>query len=86
MMRTRTALLLALSAALASALAACGQTAPLKPATGHQLPVAPYGGDGRPSAVELLAPRPQASPERSIELRARSEDRKDDPYDLPPES
>ncbi|MEP7223075.1 MAG: hypothetical protein ABI673_10485 [Novosphingobium sp.] len=72
--------------ALVFALAACGQTAALKPRTGHQLPVAPYGGDGRPSAVELLAPHPQASPERSIELRARSEDRKDDPYDLPPES
>jgi hypothetical protein len=85
-MRTKKALLLTLSAAMSAAIAACGQTAPLKPATGNQLPVAPYGREARPSAVELLAPRPQASPGRSIELRARSEDRKDDPYDLPPES
>ncbi len=83
-MHMKTALFLAFGAALTAALAACGQTAPLKPATGQQLPVAPYGREARPSAVELLAPRPQASPERSIELRARSEDRKDDPFDLPP--
>jgi hypothetical protein len=27
----------------------------------------------------------QAKPERSVELRSRSQDRQDDPFDLPPE-
>ena len=65
-------------------LAACGQSAPLKPATGQQLPVAPYGRDGREVAENLLKPTPQAAPERSVELRKRSEERLQDPFDLPP--
>lgn len=78
----RSLLLLPLACA---ALAGCGQTADLKPLAGHELPVAPVGRDARPSANELLDPPPQAAPERSVELRKRSEDRKDDPFDLPPE-
>ena len=66
-------------------LSACGQTADLKPATGKELPVAPYGREDRPTPEELLEPVPQAAPERSVELRARSEEREDDPFDLPPE-
>ena len=65
-------------------LAACGQKADLKPAAGHKLPVAPYGRDERPAASALLDPPPQAVPERSVELRKRSEEREDDPFDLPP--
>ncbi len=72
-------------ALLAVLLGSCGQTADLKPRAGRELPVAPYGRDTRPTAAELLAPNPQASPERSTELRKRSEDREDDPFDLPPE-
>ena len=67
-------------------LSACGQTAPLKPRPGHFLPVAPLGRDTKPSAVELLQIPSQAAPERSVELRSRSEDRQDDPFDLPPKS
>ena len=37
------------------------------------------------TAEELLEPSPQARPERSIELRSESEEREDDPFDLPPE-
>jgi hypothetical protein len=66
------------------ALAACGQRADLKPQTGQTLPVAPYGREDQPSAEALLAPTPQAAPERSVELRKRSEERTDDPFDLPP--
>jgi hypothetical protein len=33
----------------------------------------------------LLEQEPQAAPNRSVELRTRSEDREDDPFDLPPE-
>lgn len=71
---------------LSLSLAACGQTADLKPSAGKQLPVAPYGRDDRPTAQELLEPDPQFAPERSVELRRRSEEREDDPFDLPPES
>lgn len=67
------------------ALGACGQRADLKPVPGHTLPVAPYGSSDRQTAEELLVPQPQASPERSVELRQRSEKRTDDPFDLPPD-
>lgn len=67
------------------ALAACGQKAELTPAPGAAMPVAPYGAEVQPSAEELLALDPQAAPERSVELRTRSEEREDDPFDLPPE-
>lgn len=73
-----------LAAALILALGACGQRADLQPKAGQQLPVAPYGTDTRKSADELLKPPAQAVPERSVELRKRSEERADDPFDLPP--
>lgn len=66
-------------------LAACGQRADLRPPEGERLPVAPYGREDRPEAEELLELPPQAAPERSVELRRRSEEREDDPFDLPPE-
>ena len=65
-------------------LAACGQKGELKPAPGKSLPVAPYGREERPTAEALLKVPAQAQPERSVELRKRSEERVDDPYDLPP--
>ena len=65
-------------------LVGCGATAPLKPAAGKSLPVAPYGVEVKPSAETLLKPPPQAAPERSVELRKRSEERLQDPFDLPP--
>jgi hypothetical protein len=70
--------------ALAVALAACGSRADLKPEAGHALPVAPLGRADRPTAAELLVRSQQAAPERSVELRNRSEERADDPFDLPP--
>lgn len=77
-MRRAAALLLSLG------LAACGQKADLTPPPGRQLPVAPYGREERLSAEELLTPPQQAAPGRSVELRKRSEEREDDPFDLPP--
>ena len=73
-----------LSLALIALVAACGQKTELKPAEGKQLPVAPHGREERRSADALLVPLPQAAPERSVELRKRSEERADDPFDLPP--
>ena len=66
-------------------LAGCGQMRDLAPPPGESLPVAPYGREDRPTSAELLESRPQAAPERSVELRRRSEERADDPFDLPPE-
>ncbi|MCH2486293.1 MAG: hypothetical protein MK010_00915 [Erythrobacter sp.] len=69
----------------AGLLAACGQQAALEPPPGESLPPAPYGAADLPEAEELLELDPQAAPERSVELRRRSEEREDDPFDLPPE-
>ena len=69
---------------LVTALAACGSRADLKPAAGHALPVAPLGRADQPTADELLVRTQQAAPKRSVELRTRSEERADDPFELPP--
>jgi hypothetical protein len=69
---------------LALGLGACGQQADLKPRAGQELPPPPYGREERPKAEALLKVTPQAAPERSVELRRKSEDRTDDPFDLPP--
>lgn len=66
-------------------LGACGQKADLEPAAGAALPQPPYGAAQPLEADELLALDPQAAPERSVELRRESEEREDDPFDLPPE-
>jgi len=66
-------------------LGACAQTAELRPAAGESLPPAPYGAEEPLTAEELLTLDPQAAPERSVELRRESEEREDDPFDLPPE-
>ncbi len=65
-------------------LSACGQKADLEPLPGQSLPVAPVGAEAPADAAELLELDPQAAPERSVELRRRSEEREDDPFDLPP--
>jgi predicted small lipoprotein YifL len=70
---------------LVTALAACGQRTPLKPKAGSTPPPAPYGREEPHSSAVLLEPPVQAIPERSVELRKRSEEREDDPFDLPPE-
>jgi hypothetical protein len=66
-------------------LAGCGVKADLKPLAGKTLPVAPYGRSDQPTAEALIKPTPQAVPQRNVELRNRSEERADDPFDLPPE-
>ena len=66
-------------------LSACGQRAMLEPCEGASLPPAPYGAEVQPDAEDLLALDPTAAPDRTVELRTRSEEREDDPFDLPPE-
>jgi len=76
----------AVAVAAAAILAGCGVRAPLTPAPGASLPVAPIGRAIQPVADELLIPDPQAAAaNRTVELRLRSEERRDDPFDLPPE-
>lgn len=70
---------------LTLALAACGSQKDLEPVAGASLPPAPYGRSDPPTAAELLELDPQAAPERNVELRRESEEREDDPFDLPPE-
>lgn len=77
-------LLLAPPVALALALAACGDTAPLRPAAGKALPVKPAMASRTPTPEELLAPIPMAHPERVDELMKRSAPRTADRFDLPP--
>ncbi|EAQ29363.1 argininosuccinate lyase [Erythrobacter sp. NAP1] len=69
----------------ALSLAACGSRAPLTPLEGASLPPAPHGATDRPEPEELLELDALAAPERSVELRRRSEEREDDPFDLPPD-
>jgi hypothetical protein len=65
--------------------AACGQKADLEPLAGQSLPPVAYGAKSQPDGERLLEPDPLAAPVRSVELRKRSEEREDDPFDLPPE-
>ncbi len=82
-MRISVKIALALGCALA--VDACGQRADLEPRAGAALPQAPYGTTTAPDAAQLLDMPTLAAPERSVELRRRSEERQDDPFDLPPE-
>ena len=75
----------AVAALMLLALAACGRQRDLMPVAGQQLPPAPYGRSDPPTSAELLELDPQAAPERSVELRRQSEERADDPFDLPPD-
>ena len=75
----------ALLIGLAGSLAACGAQAPLQPLAGNAQPVAAHGEVDKPDAEQLLELPTLAAPERSVELRRRSEERADDPFDLPPD-
>jgi len=70
--------------AIALGLAACGQTAPLKPAAGKSLPVRPLMARATPGVEDLLELPPQAVPRRVDELLTRNQPRKADRFDLPP--
>jgi hypothetical protein len=76
---------IALALMAAGLVAGCGAKAPLTPLADSTLPTAPYGAPDKPTADELLRREALAAPERSVELRRRSEERQDDPFDLPPE-
>lgn len=66
------------------ALAACGKQEDLKPAAGQSLPVKPAMAKEAPTTQALLTPGVEARPERRVEQIRRSQEREDDPFDLPP--
>ena len=66
-------------------LAACGVRAPLEPAPGESLPVAPETANRAATAEELLEPPAITRPARVDELLTRSEEREEDRFDLPPQ-
>ena len=70
----------------ALALGACGNRAELKLAPDQTSPPIPYGREVQPGADDLLKTPAQAAPARNVEPRRRSQDREDDPFDLPPET
>jgi len=66
------------------ALVGCGKAEELTPAAGQALPMRPAAAREQPTANDLLTPPTQARPHRIDEPLRRSEERKDDPFDLPP--
>jgi len=65
-------------------LAACGLREPLRLPAGDEPPQAPAMARRAQTTDELLAQPPIARPQRVDELLRRSEERRDDRFDLPP--
>ena len=65
-------------------LAACGNMEPLQPKTGQAMPPKPAMAVRAPTTEELLTPPSNARPARQDDGLRRSEEREDDPFDLPP--
>jgi hypothetical protein len=72
-----------LSAAL-TALAGCGGEQELKLAAGAKPPVKPLMAAKAPTTEEMLTPPPIVEPQRVTEIIKKSQERKEDRYDLPP--
>ena len=70
---------------LSLALAGCGSAGNLHPAPGEALPVAPYGATATPTPAQLVQPTSQQRPQPVDELLKRSEERRSDEFDLPPQ-
>lgn len=66
-------------------LAGCGDRQALTPLAGHGLPRKPETAATRPTVDQLLATTAQQKPGRSDELLVRSQARRDDKFDLPPQ-
>ena len=64
--------------------AACGRKNDLQPADGT-LPPAPYGATTAPTVETMLDPPAQAAPERVDDPVKRSEERREDRFELPPQ-
>lgn len=69
---------------VALALTACGSRGELRLEEGKTLPPAPYGARETPTPAQLLKPAPETRPNRDDNVLDGSEERQDDPFDLPP--
>jgi len=67
------------------ALAACGDRQALTPRMGASLPPKPATAAVQPTPAQLLVPTAPQRPARSDELIVRSQVRRDDTFDLPPQ-
>ncbi len=65
-------------------LAGCGSRQQLRLENGASLPPKPYAVATQPTAQELMTPDNQSRPGRSDDLLNRSQERRDDKFDLPP--
>ena len=71
-------------AVLILALSACGARVKLSPQEGSAMPVTPATASTAPTVDQLIEPDTQARPKRSDEQLKRSEERREDKFDLPP--
>ena len=65
-------------------LAACGSRQDLAPKSAEQTPPKPAMAQAAPTTEQLLTPPAITRPARQDEGLTKSEERKDDPFDLPP--
>jgi len=65
-------------------LSGCGNRTDLHPRKGEALPVKPLFAPATPTVRQLLTPESQERPQRSDEQLNRSQERRDDKFDLPP--
>jgi hypothetical protein len=77
---------IAVALTLSLAISACGGLVKLKPQQGTSLPVKPEEAATQLTVDEMLTPSPQARPKRSDELITRSQERREDKFDIPPKS
>jgi hypothetical protein len=66
-------------------IAGCGGQVQLSPKQGKSMPIKAEAAPAPPTVDELLTPTTQAQPKRSDEQLKRSEERREDKFDLPPQ-
>jgi predicted small lipoprotein YifL len=66
-------------------LAGCGQRGRLELPEGETPPPAPYGATTAPGPVDLTTATTQQRPSRSDEILRQSDERPNDPFQLPPQ-
>ena len=77
---------IAITLTLSLAVSACGSRVTLKPQQGASLPIKPEEASAQLTVDEMITPSPQARPKRSDELITRSQERREDKFDIPPKS
>lgn len=70
--------------ALIALLSACGSRTELKPKPGMTAVPVAAAAKAPETASQLMTPTTQARPDRRADLLIKSEERRDDPFDLPP--